>query len=249
MYTALIADDEPAQQEILINLLQHHVPQIKLLDVCSTVSDAVGKIELHKPQLLFLDVMMPPDTGFDILNRVSYANFETIFTTSYQEFAMRALKLSAVDYLLKPFGEEELLEAILKFEKRITGKNSAEHIQHLLTNLKTSNLEETKIALPTQTGYVFAQVKEIVHCMSDNTYTTFYFNDKSKLIVSKSIKDCEELLVHFNFFRTHSRHLINMQCIKEYIKGEGGQVRLTDGTMVDVARNRREDFVARLVRV
>ncbi|HNR19725.1 MAG TPA: LytTR family DNA-binding domain-containing protein [Bacteroidia bacterium] len=249
MYKALIVDDEKPQQEILSKLLAEHVHEIEVADVCRSVDDGIRRIIELQPQLVFLDVMMPPKTGFDLLAAFSKINFEIIFTTSYQEFALQAIKLSAIDYLLKPFDEEQLIPAIKKFEERMGLKDSYRHVELLMSNIKTSNLEETKIALPTQTGYVFAKVNEIVHCTSDNSYTTFYFIDKSKLMVSKSLKDCEELLFPYHFFRTHSRHLINMAYIKEYIKGEGGQVRMIDGSMVDVSRQRKEEFLLRLQRL
>lgn len=249
MYKALIVDDEKPQQEILSNLLAKHVQQIEVADICSTVDDGIKRINELQPQLVFLDVMMPPKTAFDLLSVFPSVNFEIIFTTSYQEFALQAIKLSAVDYLLKPFDEEQLIPAIKKFEERMVLKNSYRHVELLMSNIKTSNLEETKIALPTQTGYVFAKINEIVHCTSDNSYTTFNFIDKSKLMVSKSLKECEELLLPYHFFRIHSRHLINMAYIKEYIKGEGGQVRMTDGCMVDVSRQRKEEFLNQLKRL
>lgn len=249
MYKALIVDDEKPQQEILSNLLAKHVQQIEVADICSTVDDGIKRINELQPQLVFLDVMMPPKTAFDLLSVFPSVNFEIIFTTSYQEFALQAIKLSAIDYLLKPFDEEQLIPAIKKFEERMVLKNSYRHVELLMSNIKTSNLEETKIALPTQTGYVFAKINEIVHCTSDNSYTTFNFIDKSKLMVSKSLKECEELLLPYHFFRTHSRHLINMAYIKEYIKGEGGQVRMTDGCMVDVSRQRKEEFLNQLKRL
>lgn len=249
MYKALIVDDEKPQQEILSNLLAKHVQQIEVADICSNVDDGIKRINELQPQLVFLDVMMPPKTAFDLLSVFPSVNFEIIFTTSYQEFALQAIKLSAVDYLLKPFDEEQLIPAIKKFEERMVLKNSYRHVELLMSNIKTSNLEETKIALPTQTGYVFAKINEIVHCISDNSYTTFNFIDKSKLMVSKSLKDCEELLFPYHFFRIHSRHLINMAYIKEYIKGEGGQVRMTDGCMVDVSRQRKEEFLNQLKRL
>lgn len=249
MYSALIVDDEKAQQDILSSLLKNHFPQFDLLSICSSVDEGIIQIMKHRPQLVFLDVEMPPKTGFDLLGAIGLINFEVIFTTSFEKYAIKAFKVSAVDFLLKPFGLMELKEALLKFEQRFNGKNSHEHIKTLLHNLNAITSEKNKIALPTINGYVFVNIADVVRCESDNTYSTFYFADKTKLLVSKTLKECEDLLSEFNFFRIHNSHLINMNFIKEYIKGEGGQVRMTDGSLVDVSRRKRDEFLTILKRL
>ena len=174
MYTALIVDDEKPQQELLTWLLINF-PQIELLGSCSSVSEGVEKIKLLKPQLVFLDVMMPPQTGFDLLKSAEHLYFEVIFITSYEKFALQALRVSAVDYLLKPYSSEDLRIAIEKFEQRIVHKNSYEHIKALLHNVSGNLAAKTKIALPTHLGFMFTEIGNIMYCESDNSYCKFYF--------------------------------------------------------------------------
>ena len=243
MYSTLIVDDEKDQQDHLASMLGEHFPQYKILDICSSVDEATSKIGALNPQLVFLDVMLPPKTGFDFLGGLKKIDFEVIFATSYEKFALDAIKLSAVDYLLKPFGLDDLKPALDKFEKRITEKSSLNHLDLLLQNIKTSTADKMRVALPTLSGFVFVQLADVIRCQSDDMYTTFFFADKSKLMVSRSMKDCEELLSEYGFFRTHTSHMINMRYLKEYIRGDGGQVKLTDGSVVDVSRRRKDDFL------
>ncbi len=243
MYKTLIVDDEPAQQDLLKGMLLKNFPQFELMEICNSVDEGLAKIKSLHPQLVFLDVVMPPKTGFDLLSDLKEIDFEVIFTTSFEQYAIKAFKVSAVDYLLKPFGLNELRCALEKFEQQFSMKHSLEHIQSLLHNISLNTSDKIKIALPTLNGFVFVQVNDIVRCESDNTYTTFFFADKRTLVTSKTIKDCEELLCDYNFFRIHNSHLINMRYIREYIKGDGGQVKMTDGSMVDVSRRKKDEFV------
>jgi two-component system, LytTR family, response regulator len=246
MYTTLIVDDEKDQRDVLSSMLSDNFPGYRVLDSCGSVDESVTKIGALKPQLVFLDVLLPPQTGFDLLTRLKQVNFEVIFATSYEKYALHALKVSAVDFLLKPFNLEDLKLALGKFEKRILEKSSQNHLDLLLQNIKNSTSEKMRIALPTLTGFVFAQVSDIVRCQSDDMYTTFYFSDKKNLMVSRTLKECEELLGEWGFFRTHASHLINMRFIKEYLRGDGGQVTMTDGTTVDVSRRKKDDFIKAL---
>ena len=211
--------------------------------MCSSVDEGLEKISLHQPQLIFLDVMMPPKTGFDLLASVKKINFDVIFTTSFEQYALQALKISAVDYLLKPFSLDELRIAVDKFETKLEMQQSLLHIQNLLHNLNLNTSDKIKIALPTLSGFVFVLIADIIRCEADNVYTTFYFLDKSALVISKPLKDCEKLLSYYNFFRTHTSHLINVRYIKEYIKGDGGIIKMIDGSIVDLSRLRKDDFM------
>ncbi|HKR03418.1 MAG TPA: LytTR family DNA-binding domain-containing protein [Bacteroidia bacterium] len=249
MYTTLIVDDEKPQQDLLSGMIKDHFPDLQLVGICSSVDEGTEKIKAVKPQLIFLDVVMPPFTGFDLLNRLSPINFDVIFTTSYEQYAIKAFKVSAVDYLLKPFTVEQLAEGIGKFEKKIQLKQSLLHIETLLHNIDSNSFESVKIALPTLNGFTFIQLGEIIRCESDNTYTTFFLANKTKMMVSKTMKECEDILSDYNFFRIHNSHLINMHYIKDYVKGEGGQVRMSDNSLVDVSRKRKQEFLNKLHRI
>ncbi|MEO8149066.1 MAG: LytTR family DNA-binding domain-containing protein [Bacteroidia bacterium] len=246
MHSTIIVDDEPDQQDILSTMLERNFPEYNVSRRCNSVMEALEYIPKVKPELVFLDVMMPPKTGFDLLNELKEINFEVVFCTSYEEYALRALKMSAVDFLLKPFGPDDLKIALEKFEEKILLKKNLQHIEALLHNINNNTTGKAKIALPTLSGFVFAEVDDIVHCVSDNVYTTFYFTNKTKQMVSRGMKECEELLNSYNFFRVHTSHLINLSYIKEYIKGDGGQVKMVDGSMIDVSRRRKEEFLSAL---
>lgn len=248
-YNCLIVDDEKPQQEILSGMLLSKFPNYNLQCICSSVDEGIKKIKLLKPQLVFLDVQMPPKTGFDLLKEIGPVNFEVIFTTSFEHFAIKAFKASAVDYLLKPFTEEELAIALKKFEEKTAVQNSLVHVQTLLQNINSNTSDKARIALPSLTGFVFAQVNDIVRVESDNNYTNFHFKDNTRLLVSKTMKDCEEILQEYSFYRVHTSHLINMRYIKEYIKGDGGQVKMIDGSVVDVSRRKKDEFMQQLHKI
>lgn len=196
-----------------------------------------------------MDVMLPPYTSFDLLNELKTIPFEIIFTTSFEEFAVKAFRLCAVDYLVKPVVKEELVAAVEKFKQRKSARETTTHIQTLLENIQATTSEHTKIALPTLTGYLFVKVNDIVRCESDNTYTTFFMTDKRKIVVSKTLKECEHMLTDYRFYRVHNSHLINLRYMTEYIKGEGGIVKMTDGSQIDVSRRRKDEFMQVLKKV
>jgi two-component system LytT family response regulator len=245
-FRCVLVDDEKPQQEILSSMLLNNFPSYKLEAICSSVDDGIKCINIIKPDLVFLDVQMPPKTGFDLLSGIDQINFEVIFTTSYEEFAFKAFKFSALDYLLKPYSEEELSSALKKFETKSASPNSFEHMKNLLYNINLITIEKARIALPTMTGFVFTQVNQIIRCESDSNYTNFYFEDRAPLLVSKTLKDCEDMLVEYNFFRVHTSHLINLNFIIEYTKGEGGRIKMSDGTVVEVSRRKKDEFLLKL---
>ncbi len=247
-YRVLIIEDEVHQQKRLCSLLKNAHPQFDVIGIASTIHEGKELLRQDVPDLVFLDVMLPPYTSFDLLSQLSSISFDLIFTTSFEEYAVRAFRLAAVDYLLKPVDEKELALALQKFTEKKSLKESAGHIKNLLANLQMPQPGLTKIALPTLTGFIFVAIKDILRCESDNTYTTFYTLDKRKIIVSKTLKECEQMLNDYPFFRVHNSHLINLDYINEYIKGEGGIVKMTDGSHIDVSRRRKDEFLRQLKR-
>jgi two-component system LytT family response regulator len=193
-----------------------------------------------------MDVLLPPSTSFELLASLSEIPFEIIFTTSFEEYAVKAFRLSAIDYLIKPVAKRDLISSIDRFKKKKLSSDTPGQIRALLDNIQASKAEYVKIALPTFTGFIFVAVKDIVRCESDNTYTTFFTVDKRKIIVSKTLKECEKMLLDYRFYRVHNSHLINLEYVIEYVRGEGGMVKMSDGSQVDVSRRRKEDFLKRL---
>ncbi len=249
LYKVVIVEDQKHEQEALSRLLTEHFGEFRIIGIASTVPEAILLLEKTRPDLVFMDVLLPPDTSFSIIQSLNDITFEIIFTTSFEEYAVKAFRLSAIDYLIKPIALSDLRQAVNKFLERKTISSTANHIKNLVENLRSSNSDQVRIALPTLSGYTFVLVKDIVRCESDNTYTTFFTVDKNKLIVSKTLKDCEQLLQEYRFFRVHNSHLINLDFISEYLKGEGGSVKMTDGSHVEVSRRRKEEFLRALKRV
>jgi two-component system, LytTR family, response regulator len=243
-YTVLIVEDEKHAQQTLSTLLQEQ-PEFTVVGIASTIDEANTLVTSLKPNLVICDVMLPPHTSFEWLQTFDQLPFEIIFTTSFGEHAVKAFRLAAIDYLLKPVSREEFIDALEKFKARKQKSASAERIQHLFANLNAPPAQ-ARIALPTLTGFLFVPIKDIVRCESDNTYTTFFTLDKRSIIVSKTLKECERMLTDFNFYRVHNSHLINLDYITEYIKGEGGLVKMIDGSHVDVSRRRKEEFLKQL---
>ena len=243
-FRVMILEDEVHAYESLVRLLNGY-PEFTVVGHATTIEEGQQQLDLLKPDLLISDVMLPPHTSFDLLHTLKAIPFEIIFTTSFEEFAIKAFRLAAVDYLLKPVDPDDLAIALDKFKKKKTGGDSLSHIQQLLTNLQQPPAH-ARVALPTLTGFLFVAVKDIVRCEADNTYTTFFMSNKRKIIVSKTLKECEVLLGDYRFFRIHNSHLVNLDYIVEYTKGDGGFIKMTDGTHVDVSRRRKDEFLRAL---
>jgi two-component system LytT family response regulator len=238
-------EDEKHQQETLTKLLSDF-SDFQLEGIASSVDEGVTLLESVKPDLVFFDVMLGMRKSFEILERLERIPFGIIFTTAYEEHAVRAFRFSAIDYLLKPIAREELAQALSKFRQSKMAEQTS-NIQNMLANFKLP-INNHRIALPTLTGFLYVQVKDIVRCESDNTYTTFFTVDKRKIIVSKTLKEVEQTLTEtdYRFFRVHNSHLINLEYITEYLKGEGGIVKMIDGSQIDVSRRRKEEFLNQL---
>lgn len=237
----LVEDETLARAELKFMLSSFSELELVGEAVNLLEADQVCK-ELH-PDLVFCDVMLPGGTSLDWLVGLEKFDFDLIFTTSHQEFAIQAFRLAAVDYLLKPLDIKEVEDAVRRFLDRKT--DQAKPVQQLIQNLQLPR-ERSKMALPTMSGYQFVEIRDIIRCESDNTYTTFFLKGKSKVLVSRTLKEVETILEPFGFFRVHNSHLINLDEVTEYLKGEGGQVKLKDGSVVDVSRRRKEEFLERI---
>ena len=242
-YSIFILEDEKHQEELLLDLLRERFPAYQVMGVATTIAEGKAWLEAHTPDLVFMDVMLPPLTSFDLLQSLKQIPFEIIFTTSYDTFAVRAFRLSAIDYLLKPIDPEELARALSKFEQKKSQQQSTKQVHNLLANLNVAQAGHAKIALPTLTGFIFVPVIDIIRIESDNTYTTFFTTDNQKRVVSKTMRECEQVLHEYRFFRIHNSHLISIDHVIEYTKGEGGIVKMADGASLDVARRRKDEFL------
>lgn len=244
-YNVIIVDNEPMQIEHLRTLLTNHFPGYKIIAECPGVPQGIEAVNKMEPDVVFLDVEMPPYTGFDLLRKVNNLSFDVIFTTSFDKYAIEAIKFSALDYLLKPFGKEELAGALAKFENK-KRENSVAQIQNLIANMSLQNKNSHKVGLPTSGGLEFYRIDEIIRCESSNDLSVITLMNKGQVVISRSLKECEDSFGNYGFCRIHNQHLINLAHVKKYIKGEGGQVVMEDGVTLDVSRRKKEEFLKML---
>ncbi|MEP6585058.1 MAG: LytTR family DNA-binding domain-containing protein [Ginsengibacter sp.] len=241
MLTAIIIDDELKGRIALKQKLQDYCSDVKLKGEAQDGEEGMKLIEEHHPDIVFLDIEMPRMDGFEMLHRLPEKNFHLIFTTAYDQYAIKAIKYSAFDYLLKPIDIEELKLSVSKINAS-QPIQTEKKLEVLDQNLHGKNVFN-KIAISTLDGLLFFDISDIIHLEANSNYTNIYFNDRPKLTASKTLKDFEELLPADTFFRTHHSHLINLNFIKRYIKGDGGQIELKNGNYVDVSRRKKDEFL------
>ena len=240
---ALIVDDEELARKNLAILIEQHCPTVDVVGEASSASEARKFLKSGEIDLMFLDIEMPNGSGFDLLESLDEPiDFKIIFITAYHEYALRAFKFSAVDYLLKPINYEELKQAVSKVRP---GKEQEpkEKIDTLIENISKKGGTMNKIALPSMEGLQFVNLDEIIYCESQDNYTQFFLTDGKRVMVSKTIKHFEELLDPDRFFRVHRSNIINLKYIDKYVKGEGGYVVMKQGERIPVSRRRKESFL------
>lgn len=248
---AVIIDDETNAREALTNLLRLISPEVEICGEAKNVDQGIELIKREKPNLVFLDIQMPGKTGFDLLSAFEKVEFGVIFTTAYQEYAIRAFRFSAIDYLLKPIDPDELQAAVERYKIQIAGVNpqQLQILQEQLDNTRSLRLVERnkndnqRIALPTAEGIHFVQMTEIIQCESLGSYTKFHLVKGPAIVVSRLLKEYEEILDNYYFFRVHQSNIVNLEHIKRYVKGDGGQVWMTDNSEIEVSRRRKDEFL------
>jgi len=245
MVKTIIIDDEPDCCESLATLLERFCPEVQIAATCYSGSEALTAILEIKPHLVFLDIEMPYMNGFELLEKLPVMDFEVIFTTSYDQYAVKAFRFSALDYLLKPIVREELRNAV---EKVLNRKQShlPQQLEILLQKINHTNNSVQRIALPTMEGLQLVPVHSIISCASDGNYTIFLMKDRQKLVISRSLKEVEEMLEDHSFLRVHNSYVVNLNEISKYVKGEGGYLVMCDGSTVDVSRSRKELMLKKL---
>lgn len=243
MINAVIVEDEERNASVLQSMLSEYCPQVKLLDLFDSVKTALKGIPEKQPQLVFMDIMLGDGNAFDILSKLEERNFEVIFITAYDKFAIKAIKFCALDYLVKPISIVDLQDAVNKYVNKETKQNEPKRYDELLQNIKSGEGKLQRISLPTLEGYLFYDLKDIIRLDADGSYTNVHLCSKEKILVSRQLKEFESLLDSDGFFRVHHSHLINLSHIKKYVKGSGGYVVMNDGEHVEVASRRKEDFL------
>lgn len=246
MLKALLIDDEAHCAERIKKLLIPHENTFQLIGVSTTVSEGIKAIEALKPDVVFLDIQIHDQTGFELLDQLKTIHFDIIFTTAHNNYAINAFKYSALDYLLKPITKIDFDAALEKFQKKNSLEETAHKLNVLFHNLITQSEGLKKMAIPTLEGFVFAEISEIIRCESDGNYTHITLKNNEKITASKTLKYFEELLPTLNFFRIHKSHLINLNYVEKYLKGKGGYVHMNDGKNIEVAVRRKEGFLQKL---
>jgi two-component system LytT family response regulator len=246
MLTAIIVDDEPYCCEVLTTLLEKYCREINIIAVCNSAAEALKIINEQQPALVFLDVEMPKMDGFAMLEKLHTINFDLIFTTSFDQYALKAIRFSAIDYLLKPIDREDLQRAVAKVLQQ-SHKPLAQQLELLLQKIHHPATAINKIAMPTIEGLQMIPVDSIISCKSDSNYSVLLLKNKQKIVVSRTLKDIEEILEGHSFARVHHSHLVNLNEINKYIKGEGGYLIMSDGSTVDVSRSKRELLLKKLL--
>jgi two-component system, LytTR family, response regulator len=244
---AILVDDEPDGLKTLQKMLERHCPQVQVVAICSNAAAAKQEIELQQPDVVFLDVQMPGKSGIEMLGELNDKNFEVIFVTAHNEYMLQALQYSAADYLLKPVDEERLVEAVQRAEKKMEEEKKHELTETLLYNLGKAGMPgEMKLCLPTMKGFIILNLDEVIYCEAERSYTVFHIKDKKPITVSKPLLEYENILVNTSFFRIHKSFLINLNHVKEYQRGEGGTVIMSNNAEIEVSRRKKEDFILKV---
>ena len=246
MYNALIIDDEPKLREVLNIKLNQFCPEINVLAQAGNVAEAYSKIITLHPQLVFLDISMPVESGFDLLDRFDAFDFEIIFVTGFNEYALEALKLSAVDYILKPVQTTSLIKAVNKAKNRIDSRSKLAKYEILKHNINHLGDQNTKIVIPGSQAYEFVKIEQIIRCEGWQKYTKIHLVNGEVILSSYNIGVFREMLEAYDFFCTHKSHLINQNHISRYLTE--GSIILSDGSAVPVARRKKEEFMSRVIK-
>ncbi|MGN8058659.1 LytR/AlgR family response regulator transcription factor [Pedobacter sp. 22163] len=237
---AILIDDEISNLQNLRTLLEKHCPQVTIMATAQNINDAVNIIEKYSPDLVFLDIQMGKQTGFDVLKLLPTRNFEVIFVTAYDQYGIQAVKFAALDYLLKPVDIEELIKAVNKAEHKLATQIQNLQLDFLLQQLKKPETNVSKIALQMQSEIRYVALSEIIRCEADNTYTRFFLSSNEKILVSKSLKEYADLLRPSGFLRTHQSHLVNPKYVKSWLKEDGGILLLSSGEKIPVSKPNKD---------
>jgi two-component system LytT family response regulator len=247
---AILVDDEPDGIRTLKKMLELHCPHVDIAATCSNALVAKQQIKEMHPDVIFLDIQMPGKSGLELLTELPSKNFEVIFVTAHNEYMLQALQYSAADYLLKPVDEDRLIEAVQRVEKRLEAGKKEERTEALLHNLsKTGDPAEMRLCLPTLKGFIISKLENIIYCEAERSYTVFHLEGNKTVTVSKPLLDYDTLLKDTSFFRIHKSFFINLLHVKEYQRGEGGLVIMSDNAEIEVSRRKKDQFLFKIKEV
>jgi two-component system, LytTR family, response regulator len=239
---AILIDDELNSLQNLQQKLEGFCPDVTIIAVTQKPEEGILLIRQHQPDVVFLDIEMPRMSGFRMLEELGEYDFDIIFTTAYNHYSVDAIRISAFDYLVKPIGIEDLQQAVERLIKSLN-RQTKEKIDILKKSLSDNRSQEDKIAISTSEGIEFIPIKNIIHIESKSNYSKIFLTDNKSIMVTKILKDFEEMLLPYNFYRVHNSHLINLNYIHKYVRSQGGHVQLQDGTLIDISRRKKEEFL------
>ena len=239
---AILIDDELNSLQNLQQKLEGFCPDVSILAVSQRPEEGLLLIRQYQPDVVFLDIEMPRMSGFRMLEELGEYDFDIIFTTAYNHYSIDAIRISAFDYLVKPIGIEELQQAVERLGRRLKIQTK-EKIDILKRSLSENKTQDDKIAISTTEGIEFVPIKSIIHIESKSNYSKIFLIENKSITVSKILKDFEEMLLPYNFYRVHNSHLINLNYIQKYVRSQGGHVQLEDGTLIDISRRKKEEFL------
>lgn len=243
MIRCILVDDEADSLEVMELMLKRHCPQVKIEAACNNAEEGIAAIQLYRPDVVFLDIEMPLMNGFDMLETFKELFFEVVFVTAYHQFAIKAFRYSALNYLLKPVEADDLVATIRRIEKN-KAVPLKEQMDLLMQSVRNSgNQTILRIALTTSYGMLFVETKDIVFCESDNNYTNVKMRSGKKILVSKTLKEIDETLSGPDFYRIHNSFLINLGHIQKFVRGDGGYVVMDDETTVSISRTKKQEFL------
>jgi two-component system LytT family response regulator len=244
----VVIDDEPDAVGFISSIIKEYCPDLEVAGTAGNVTAGVKEIREKKPDLVFLDVEMPNGTGFDLLEQFPEKDFEVVFITAFNHYAIKAIKFSAVDYILKPINISDFIEAVNRVtqKKKEKSPQGADALKVLMENIRTS--PPSRLAIPTSDGMEYLNPRDVIRIESDRSYSWFFIAGNRKVLVSRHLKEFQELLGDRNFFRPHNSHLINLRYVKKFIRREGGYIEMQDGSQIPISRGRKDLFLAQMAK-
>lgn len=247
LYTmrVIIVDDELTSSQVLEELIKHYLPELQIVAVCNKPMEAVTKLATLKPDIVFMDIELPGMSGFEILEQVKNISFDVIFTTAHMQYGIKAIQFSAIDYLLKPINVDDLKLAVQRVIDHKSISDPIEKIRNLFENVRmlNNNAPFSRVAFPTSEGLKFVYLDQIVRCMASNNYTYIYLANNERILISKSLKDVENILPASGFCRIHNSHLVNLKYIRKLIKGDSNMLVMNDNSELEVSRRKKDELV------
>lgn len=247
MLRVVIVEDEKHSRETLKNLLQEFCEGVEVVGMAGSVKEGIEQLNNTQPDVVFMDVELQPGTGFDVLQGVNELNFEIVFTTAFEQYAIKAIRFSSLDYLMKPIDLSELQQAIEKVKQKKDEDQYKQQLEVLMANFTDRKPEGKNICLSTAEGIEFVRIQEIMHCEASGSYTKFVFKDGKELLVSKHLKEYQQLLDEYDFMRVHNSFLINLREVKRFVKSEGGYILMNNDAMISISAGKRDEFMEKML--